>query len=92
MHFLGELRIVAEEKRKYYKSYVIAVHPEFLVDYQKWHISFSLERHHGSHVNIRKFYTKVEDKSLFDSEKDAIKYSFVAGAQTIDRGVGLEDM
>ena len=83
---------MAEEKRKHYKGYVIAAHPEFLLDYQKWHISFSLERHHGSHVNVKKFYVKVEDKSLFDFENDAIEYSFVAGAQTIDKGAGLEDM
>ena len=83
---------MADKRRKKYKGYVIAVHPEFLLDYQKWHISFSLEKHHGSHVNIKKFYVKVEDKSLFDSENDAIKYSFVAAVQTIDSGVGLDDM
>ena len=81
-----------EERRKQYKGYVIFARPEFLIDYQKWHIAFSLEKHHGSHVNIRQFYVRAEEKSLFDSEKEAIEQSFVAGAQTIDRGVGLEDM
>jgi len=80
------------ERRKQYKGYVIFAHPEFLIDYQKWHIAFSLEKHHGSHVNIRQFYVSVEEKSLFDSEKEAIEQSFLAGAQTIDRGVGLEDI
>ena len=83
---------MTEEKRKQYMGYVIFAHPEFLTDYQKWHIAFSIEGHHGSHVNIRQFYVPVEDKTLFDSEKDAIEQSFVAGAQTIDRGFGLDDL
>ena len=81
-----------EERRKQYKGYVIHAHPEFLIDYQKWHIAFSLEKHYGSHVNIKQFYVKVEENSFFDSEKESIEQSFVAGAQTIDRGVDLEDM
>lgn len=79
-------------ERKKYKGYVIVSHPEFLLDYQKWHISFSLERHHGSHVSVKKFYVKVEDISLFGSENEAVEQSFVAGAQAIDRDIGLEDM
>ena len=43
-------------------------------------------------MNIKQFYVTVGENSLFDSEKEAIEQSFVAGAQTIDRGVGLEDM
>lgn len=83
---------MTEERRKQYKGYVIFSHPEFLIDYQKWHLSYSLEKHHGSHVNVKKFYVPVEDKTLFDSEEKAIEQSFVAGVQTVESGVGLEDI
>ena len=53
---------------------------------------FCIEGHHGSHVNIRQFSVPVEDKTLFDSEREAIEQSFVAGAQTIDRGIGMDDL
>ncbi len=84
--------MTVEERRKQYKGYVIFACPEFLTDYQKWHIAFSLERHHGSHLNVKQFYVPVEDKTLFDYEQKATEQSFVAGAQTIDRGIGLDDM
>lgn len=84
--------IMAGERRKQYKGYVIFAHPEFLTDYQKWDIAFSIERHTGSAVTQRGFSVPVEDKTLFDSEQEAIEQSFVAGAQVIDRGEGLEDL
>ena len=83
---------MTEGRRKQYKGYVIIARPEFLTEYQRWHIAFTIERHHGSHLNARQFYVQVEQKTLFDFEQEAIEQSFVAGAQTIDRGVGLEDL
>jgi len=80
---------LSEERRKQHKGYVIFAHPEFLTDYQKWHIAFTLEKHYGSHVNVKQFYVPVEDKTLFSSEKEATEQSFVAGAQTIDSRTGL---
>ena len=83
---------MSDKRRKQYKDYIISARPEFLIDYQKWHIGFSIEKHAGSHVSIKPFYLNVEDKTLFDSEEDAMEQCFVAGAQTIDKGIGLDDM
>jgi len=78
-----------EERSKPYKGYEIIAHPELLTDYKKWHIAFSIVKDIGSRVDDMPFSSPVEDKYLFDSEEEAIEQSFVAGAQTIDRGIDL---
>lgn len=48
--------------------------------------------HAGSHVSVRQYSVPAKGKALFDTKQEAIEQSFVAGAQIIERGVGLDDL
>lgn len=78
---------MSQDRSVHYAGYVIEPEPQFLTDFGKWNIAYSISKDTGAQVTSRRY--EGGERDLYDSEAEATAHSVHAAKQRIDAGIDL---